>query len=43
MIKGAAKILADPETLKIREVKEYRVQLEDFVKNVEKIINKQEK
>ena len=43
MIKGAAKILADPETLKIREVKEYEVLLEDFVKNVEEIINKQEK
>ena len=43
MIKGAAKMLADPETLEIREVKEYRVQLEDFEAKVKEIIKKQEK
>ncbi len=43
MIKGAPKILADPKTMKIREVKEYKVALEDFMTRVKEIINKQEK
>ena len=43
MIKGAPKILAHPKTMKIREVKEYKVPLEDFVTRVKEIINKQEK
>ena len=43
MIKGSAKILAHPETLEIREVKEFQVPLDDFVKKVEEIIKKQEK
>lgn len=43
MVKGAPKILADPKTLKLREVKEYQVPLEDFVAKVEEIVKKQAK